>query len=145
MLLLTEQIRQNVNSAFTLNKCELEAYYSIIKILYNYPTLARPQPNWTTYHLGTDTSKYVAGSALHQVVDANPIPKGFFSKNYHKCKSNIPHVTESSSLHTLHFQHMIESQQVLLLMDYKPLSGAFHSLNPAKSEKQQRQLALLST
>lgn len=38
----------------------------------------------------------------------------------------------------------IEGKQVLLLTDHKPLCGAFSSLNPAKSDRQQRQLAILT-
>ena len=47
-------------------------------------------------------------------------------------------------LSVLHFRHLIEGHQVLLLTDHKPLCGAFYSLNPAKSDRQQRQLAILT-
>ena len=47
-------------------------------------------------------------------------------------------------LSVLHFRHLIEGRQVLLLTDHKPLCGAFYSLNPAKSDRQQRQLAILT-
>ena len=44
----------------------------------------------------------------------------------------------------LHFRHHIEGHQVLLLTDHKPLCGAFYSLNPAESDRPQRQLAILT-
>ena len=47
-------------------------------------------------------------------------------------------------LSVLHFRHLIEGRQVLLLTDHKPLCGTFYSLNPAKSDRQQRQLAILT-
>ena len=46
-------------------------------------------------------------------------------------------------LSVLLFRHLIEGRQVLLLTDHKPLCGAFYSLNPAKSDRQQRLLAIL--
>lgn len=44
----------------------------------------------------------------------------------------------------LHFHHLIEGQQMLLLADHKPLCGTFYSLNQVKSYKQQKQLALIT-
>ena len=47
-------------------------------------------------------------------------------------------------LSVLHFCHLIEGREVLLLTDHKPICGAFHSLKPAKSYRQQRQLAIIT-
>ena len=47
-------------------------------------------------------------------------------------------------LSVLHFRYLIEGRQVLLLTDHKPLCSAFYSLNPAKSDRQLRQLAILT-
>ena len=47
-------------------------------------------------------------------------------------------------LSVLHFRHFIKGRQVLLLTDHKPLCGAFYSLNPVKSDRPQRQLAILT-
>ena len=44
----------------------------------------------------------------------------------------------------LHFRHLIEGREVLLLTDHKPICGAFYSLKPAKSDRQQRQLAIIT-
>ena len=44
----------------------------------------------------------------------------------------------------LHFRHHIESRYVLLLTDHKPLCSAFKSVTPAKSDRQQRHLSLLT-
>ena len=41
-------------------------------------------------------------------------------------------------LSVLYFRHLIEGRQVMLLTDHKPLCGEFYSLNPAKSDRQQR-------
>lgn len=40
-----------------------------------------PFPSVTHLHLGTDSSLYVIGAALPRVVDEQPIPLGFLSKN----------------------------------------------------------------
>ena len=44
----------------------------------------------------------------------------------------------------LHFCHLIDGWQVLLLTDHKTLCGVFHSLNPTKSSRQLQQLAILT-
>ena len=44
----------------------------------------------------------------------------------------------------MHFCHHIESHYVLLLTDHKPLCSAFRSVNPAKSDRQQRHLSVLT-
>ena len=47
-------------------------------------------------------------------------------------------------LSVLYLPHLLEGCQVLLLTDHKPLCGAFYSLNPSKSDRQQRQLVILT-
>ena len=44
----------------------------------------------------------------------------------------------------LHFRHQIEGRHVVLMTDHKPICSAFSSHKPAKSDRQQRHLALLT-
>ena len=44
----------------------------------------------------------------------------------------------------LHFKPIIEGQQLIVVTDHKPLTTAFRSLVPAKSDRQQRQLSFLT-
>lgn len=44
----------------------------------------------------------------------------------------------------MHFKHHIEGRHILLLTDHKPLCSAFKSLKPAKSDRQQRHLSILT-
>ena len=68
-------------------------------------------------------------------MEGNPIPIGYSTFNRELL---------AAYLSVLHFRHLIEGRQVLLLTDHKPLCGAFYSLNPVKSDRQQRQLAILT-
>ena len=84
---------------------------------------------------------------MHQIVEGKPIPIGFFSKKLSQTQirySTFDRELLAAYLSVLHFRHLIEGRRVLLLTDHKPLCGAFYSLNPAKSDRQQRQLAILT-
>ena len=133
--------------SFTLDESERQSFNSIIKELNDTSSLAHPEPNYTNYQLVTDNCNYAVGAALHQIVEGNPIPIGFFSKKLTQTQmrySTFDRELLEAYLSVLYFRHLIEGRQVLLLTDQKPLCGAFYSLNPAKSDRQQRQLAILT-
>ena len=145
---LTELIRLNPKAkSLTLSEGELEAFNDIKTKLSNVSALPHPQPTATNFQLVTDSSQYAVGAALHQMIDGKPVPIGFFSK-----KLSQPQTTYSAFdrellaayLATLHFKHRIEGRYVILLTDHKPLCSAFHSLKPAKSDRQQRHLSILT-
>ena len=126
---------------------EKQSFSNIIKILGELTESSHPQPTCTQYQLVTDSSKYAVGAALHQVINRNPIPKGFFSKKLTTTQtrySTFDRELLAAYLSVLHFRHLIEGREVLLLTDHKPLCGAFHSLKPAKSDRRQRQLAIIT-
>ena len=80
VLLLSERMGLSPKGSFTLDESERQSFNSIIKELDDTFLLAHPEPNCTNYQLVTDSSNYAVGAALHQIVEGNPIPIGFFSK-----------------------------------------------------------------
>ena len=132
-------MRLSTKSLFILNESERQAFNSVIKELNKPTALGHPQPNCTNYQFVTDSSNYAVGATLHQIVERNPISVRFFSKKLtqtHTRYSTFDRELLAAYLSLLHFHHLIEGRQVLLLTDHKPLCGAFHSLNPAKSDRQ---------
>lgn len=98
-------------------------------------------------HLVTDASNVAVGAALHQVVKGQSYPVAFFSKRLsasQRVYSTFDRELLASYLSVLHFKHIIEGRVVHLFTDHKPLVAAFYSHNPAKSDRQQRHLSLLS-
>ena len=101
----------------------------------------------TTYHLVTDASNLAIGAALHQIVNSEPKPIGFYSKKLsatQKTYSAFDRELLASYLAVLHFKHLIEGRHVILFTDHKPMKLAFYSSTPAKSDRQQRHLTVLS-
>ena len=147
VLPLSERMGLSPKSAFTLDESERQSFNSVIKEVNDTSSLAHPKPNCTNYQLVTDSTNYAVGAALQQIVEGNPIPIGFFSKKLTQTQmrySTFNRELLAVYLSMLHFRHYIQGGQVLLLTDHKPSCGAFYSLNPAKSERQQRQLAILT-
>lgn len=145
---LTELIRLSPNSkSLILNEIQTEAFRGIIETLCNISSLPHPSSNSTEYQLVTDSSQYAVGGALHQMIDGNSCPVGFFSKKLSQAQqkySAFDRELLAAYLAVLHFKHQIEGRYVLLLTDHKPLCSAFRSKVPAKSDRQQRHLSLLS-
>lgn len=148
VLPLTELIKNNPNSK-TLNfDPEAELSFKTIKsTLADVSVLLHPDPTNCTYQLVTDSSQYAIGAALHQMMDGEATPIGFFSKKLsspQQVYSTFDRELLAAYFATLHFKPMIEGRQVTLFTDHKPLVSAFHSKNPAKSDRQQRHLSLLT-
>ena len=81
ILPLYERMRLSPKGSFTLDESERQSFNSIIKELNDTSSLAHTEPNCTNYQLVTDSGNYAVGAALHQIVEGNPVPIGFFSKN----------------------------------------------------------------
>ena len=99
------------------------------------------------YHLVTDASNLAIGAALHQIVDGEPKPIGFYSKKLsstQKTYSAFDRELLAAYLAVLHFKHLIEGREVHLFTDHNPLVKAFYSQTPAKSDRQQRHLTIIS-
>ena len=109
--------------------------------------MPHPTVGATQYQLVTDSSQYAVGAALHQMIGPNAVPIGFFSKKLSQAQTKYSAFDRellAAYLAVLHFRHQIECRHVVLMTDHKPLCSAFSSLKPAKSDRQQRHLALLN-
>ena len=145
---LTETIKENQKSKkITLNPESKLSFQKLKSALASTESLAHPIPNCTTYQLVTDSSQFCVGAALHQIVDSKPIPIGFFSKKLsdsQKRYSTFDRELLAAYLAVLHFKPFIEGRNVTLFTDHKPITSAFKSQSTAKSDKQQRQLSVLT-
>lgn len=145
---LTELIKNNPNSknlTFS-NECK-QAFQALKSKLANVTALSHPIPGISNFQLVTDASQFAVGAALHQMVDNKPIPIGFFSKKLSQTQvrySTFDRELLAAYMAVLHFRPYIEGRNVTLFTDHKPLKSAFVSKNPAKSDKQQRYLSLLT-
>ena len=148
VLPLTECIRLNPNAkCLELSDLEKETFTKVKSILSNISPLPHPKSNVNSYQLVTDSSQYAVGAALHQMINNNPVPIGFFSKKLTQAQTKYSAFDRellAAYLSVIHFRHLIEGRHVMLLTDHKPLVSAFNSLNPSKSDRQQRHLAVLT-
>ena len=95
----------------------------------------------------TDASNVAIAGALHQVTDNGNRPIAFFSKRLSSTQRSYSAFDKellAGYLSVLHFKYLIEGRTVYLFTDHKPLVSAFYSRTPAKSDRQQRQLAIIS-
>lgn len=148
VFLLSEKARHNLRAkSLTWTQDEIHAFEDIKSKLNNATTLPYHYPNITNLQLVTDSSSHAIGAVLHQMVDGKPIPIEFFSRKLSDTErrySTFDRELLAAFKATLHFKHLLEGRSVLLVTDHKPLVAAFYSRAPAKSEKQQRQIGLLT-
>ena len=145
---ITELLRLNPKShTLTWSDTEKDSFNKLKQSLTECPTLNFPSPDTSIYHLVTDSSQYAAGAALYQLVDGKPCPVSFFSKKYsinQRALSTYDRELLAAFLSVLHFKTLIDGHTVFLFTDHKPLVSAFHSKSTPKSDRQQRQLSLIS-
>ena len=111
------------------------------------PTLEFPSPKESKYQLVTDSSNHAAGAALYQMIDNAPHPIAFFSKKLsqpQQALSTFDRELLAAFLAVLNFKLLIDGHHVTLFTDHKPIVSAFYSKNTSKSDRQQRQLSLIS-
>ena len=90
VLPLTEVIKNNPNSkSLQLSDEELKFFSSFKKALAELSALPHPVSSATQYHLVTDFSNFAIGEALHQIIDNEPVPIGFFSKKLTSSQRNL--------------------------------------------------------
>ena len=148
VLPLTELIRKNPTAKILVfNDEEKKSFKNVKNALANVSALPHPISTTTKYQLVTDSSQFAIGAALHQMLDGQAIPVGFFSKklsaSQQKCSTFERELFAAFSA-VLHFKALIEGRDVTLFTDHKPLAAAFKSAKPAKSDKQQRHLSLIT-
>lgn len=93
--------------------------------------------------LQVDASDNAVGAALHQIVNENLQPLGFYSKRMtetQKRYSTYDRELLSAYQGIKHFRHMLEGRQFTLLTDHKPLVYAFQQKQDKASPRQARHL-----
>lgn len=145
---LTELIRTNPNSkSLQFSEQEKTAFGEVKNTLSSISALPYPSSSATNYQLVTDSSQYAVGAALHQIINNEPVPIGFFSKklsDQQKRYSTFDRELLAAYLAVLHFKYQIEGRNVTLFTDHKPIVSAFHSNKQLKSDKQQRHLSVIT-
>jgi len=145
---LTELIKKFPNEKkLNIPDNAVDAFNKIKLELSSVAALPYPETSVSHYQLVTDSSSFAIGAALHQIVNNQAIPIGFFSKKLsdsQKKYSAYDRELLAAYLSVLHFKPMIEGRNVTLFTDHKTLATAFKSLSPAKSDRQQRHLAFLT-
>lgn len=145
---LTELLRMHPKSKELPWDDEAQSSFDTLKHeLANCPTLAFPSPETSDLQLVSDCSDNAAGAALYQMVDNVPHPISFFSyKLSQPQRSYSTYDRELLALYKsiLHFKTLIDGHNVTVFTDHKPLVSAFNSKSIPKSDRQQRQLSLIS-
>ena len=135
------------NHTLTWTPCADAAFDNIKAALAAATTLHHVDHEHQYYHLVTDASNFAIGAALHQMVDGAPHPLGFYSKKLSGAQltySAFDRELLAAYLAVLHFKPIIEGRNVILCTDHNPLVKAFYSQTPAKSDRQQRHLTIVS-
>ena len=104
VLPLTELIKTHPNAKeLTLTTEEKQSFSEMKKILSELSALPYPTSAITHYQIVTDSSSYAVGAALHQIIDGQAVPIGFFLRNYLSHKEVNLLLTENCWQHTSQF------------------------------------------
>ena len=145
---LTELIRLCPKSKELMwNEQQSQAFSDSKAALADACTLPHPLPQCSEYELVTDASQVAVGAVLHQIVDGESVPVGFFSQKLSQPQLRYAAYDRellAAYLATLHFRDAIEGRRVTLLTDHKPLVSAFRSPHVAKSDRQQRHWSVIT-
>ena len=63
-----------------LSLVEKQTFVTVKDILGKVSALTHPDPEAIQYHLVMDSTNYAVGVTLHQIINGDPVPIGFFSK-----------------------------------------------------------------
>ena len=135
------------NKSLVLTESEEACFTNIKQILANISALRYPQPEGTVLHLVTDSSQFAIGAALHQIIDDEAVPIGFFSRKLsitQQSWSAIDRELLAAYQAVLHFKPEIEGREVTLFTDHKPLVSKFKKQTLPTSDKQARHLSFIS-
>ena len=147
VLPLTEVIKNNpISKSLQLSDEELKSFSSIKKAVAELSALPHPVSLPTQYHLVTDCSNYAIGAALHQIIDNEPVPIGFYLKKLTSSQGNLSTFNRellASYLSVSHFKPQNEGRHGTLFSDHRPLASAYRKATPL-SDKQQRFMSIIA-
>ena len=122
------------------------AFKAIINKMNDPVTLAYPVQNAPTY-LVTDASDLAAGAVLHQKIDGDLRPLGFFSKSFSKAQLNYSVFDkELTAVHMAikHFRYFLEGRKFTIVTDQKSISQVILSNSKNLSPRQCRYIDFIS-
>lgn len=124
----------------------IQAFEKCKQALADTTLLAHPAPS-SPLALHVDASDFAIGGALHQVVNSELQPLGFFSRKLSTAEvkySAYDRELLAAFATVKHFRHMLEGREFTIYTDHKPLTYAFHQKGDKCSPRQARQLDFLS-
>lgn len=117
----------------------IKAFNDSKKIISEAVTLAHPDPD-AKLVLMTDASNSCVGAALHQVINEELQPLGFYSKKLNNAQTKYStYDRELLAIYMAikHFRYVIEGRDLTVLTDHKPLTYAL-SKKESKSDSPRR-------
>lgn len=123
-----------------------QAFNGLKHALQQATLLAHPKPD-ATLLLITDASDTAAGAVLHQDVDGNHQPLGFYSKVFTTTQKK--YATYDKELQAVfdavrHFRGDIEGRRLIILTDHKPLTTSMDQNPKTACPRRIRQLSFIS-
>lgn len=128
------QLKWSEQSITAFNQCKAE--------LANATLLAHPAKN-AELSLYVDASDIAAGGALHQIIDGELQPLGFFSKKFDRAQlrySTYDRELTAMYLAVRHFKFMLQGRKSHIYTDHKPITYAFTQKLDKANDRQARQL-----
>lgn len=137
--------RKNDRTPLEWNDEREQAFDKTKRQLADATLLAHPKRD-AELSLCVDASDIAAGAVLHQIVDGQIEPLGFFSKKFDSAQlrySTYDRELTAMFLGVRHFRHFIEGRACHIYTDHKPLTFAFNQNLDKASPRQARQLDLI--
>ena len=123
-----------------------KAFHEIIAKISSPVTLAYPVKNAPTY-LVTDASEIAAGAVLHQKINGDLRPLGFFSRAFNNAQLKYSVFDkELTAIHMAvkHFKYFLEGRKFKIVTDQRSLTNAILSKSDNLSPRQSRYIDFIA-
>lgn len=134
--------KKNDNTPINWCSTSINAFEQCKAELANAALLAHPARN-CLLSLHVDASDNAVGAVLHQTVDGQMQPLGFYSKKLNNAQakySTYDRELLAAYMGIHHFRHSLEGRTFTLLTDHKPLTFAFKQKQDKATPRQARHL-----
>ena len=118
---------------------DMTTAFAATKKLLARATLLSHQSATAELRISTDASSRAIASAIHQMVDRQPQPLGFFSRRTTPAEARYSsYDLELLEVYCtiLKFRHVLEGRRVRIFTDQKPLTSAFFKIKDPVSDRQ---------
>lgn len=134
--------KKNDTTPLVWNEESNEAFEKCKQELADAVLLAHPAAD-APLVLQVDASNIAVGAALHQIINGQMQPLGFYSKRLTDAQKNYSTYDRellAAYQSVKHFRHMLEAREFILFTDHKPLTFAFQQKSEKASPRQARHL-----